>query len=118
MTFYIGPLFLMPMFTEKLDYMIHSNVHSHASNQNIVGYRQQLPSSDNPHFLTMWPMNWFYDWLISSAFVSVDMEMMNQKHSFLKVRFALMVCYVFVNRVTSVYTIIQNVRSLKSSQSA
>ena len=64
------------------------------------GYACELPQSGNQHFLTVWPMNFMYDLMVKWGFNQVSHEVLLQtSHTFIKVRFALIVCYAVANRV-------------------
>ena len=118
LTFYIMPMFLIPfLFCNKsMDYIIYSGIHSRSDDARIPGYKQQLPSSLNPHPLMVWPMGYLYDFLISRAFESVQNDLSLHNHSFIKVQFAIVTCNAFVNRLNRLIQIRSSIVSQTASK--
>jgi hypothetical protein len=97
---------VMPRIAGDFDYVVHSGLNVQQTKPNFPKYFAELPTSFNRHpYLNLWGMDYLYDWLHSAAFRSLESELLSQTHTFIKIRFALVVCFAMANRLSDLVKI-------------
>ena len=95
-----------------IDYMSKCGMHIFESQKDDVGmFEFQLPDYYNEHMFNIWPVNYFFDYIINRFFIEVPINIhtmaagLTKNHVFIRIAPSLWLCYTVCNRIQNINTL-------------